>query len=76
MRILVTVLRLAGAAYVALFGLLYLVQDKILYNIDPVRTAPSAVGLGAVHEIAIRSPDGARLIAWHAAARSGQPTLL
>lgn len=76
MRIVILFLRAAGIAYVALFALLYLLQHKLLYHIDPVRTAPAAAGLANVREVEIHAADGIRLIAWHAPARAGQPTLL
>ena len=65
-----------GAAYMAIFVLLYLLQHKLLYYIDPVRTPPAAAGLPDVREVEITAADGVRLIAWHAPARTGQPTLL
>ena len=76
MRIVILFLRATGVAYVALFALLYLLQHKLLYHIDPVRTAPAAAGLANVREVEIHAADGVRLIAWHAPARAGQPTLL
>jgi uncharacterized protein len=66
----------AGIAYAVVFVLLYVMQDKLLYNIDPVRTPPAEAGLASVREIEMMAADGARLIAWHATARPGQPTLL
>jgi len=76
MRWLTFLLRLGGFAYVGSFAALYLVQDRLLYNIDPTRTPPASVGLTAVREVEVPVSGGATLIAWHAAARPGQPTLL
>ena len=76
MRIVISLLRAAGVAYVALFALLYLMQHKLLYHIDSIRTPPAEAGLANVREVEIAAADGTRLIAWHAPARAGQPTLL
>jgi pimeloyl-ACP methyl ester carboxylesterase len=43
---------------------------------DPTRTAPAAAGLDDVSEIEIVGKDGVRLIAWHAPAKSDNPTVL
>jgi uncharacterized protein len=75
-RFLRTTAIAAGIAYMVVFALLYLVQNKLLYHIDPVRTPPAAAGLAGVGEFEIAAADGVRLIAWHAPARPGQPTLL
>ncbi len=76
MRFTKIFLRATVFAYATAFVLLYLAQDKLLYHIDPVRTPPAEVGLAGVREIEIAAADGVRLLAWHAPAKPGQPTLL
>lgn len=80
LRYATRVLRIAAVtvvvAYVAAFTALYFAQNRLLYNIDPVRTLPAAAGLEGVQEVQLKTPDGATLIGWHGRARAGQPTLL
>lgn len=76
MRLLKTIARWIVGLYAVLFVGLYLAQDKLLYNIEPERVAPEAAGLASVREVVMTAPDGAKLVAWHAAAVAGQPTLL
>ena len=54
---------------------LYAGQRRLLYPADPTRVVPAAIGLD-VTEIVLATPDGERLVAWHAKAAPGQPTLL
>ena len=76
MRLLVKLLRIVAGAYVAVFAVLFFAQQKLLYNIDPVHTAPAAAGLEGVAEIQLATPDGETLIGWWGHAPPGQPTLL
>jgi uncharacterized protein len=66
---------LAAVYLVVLVGM-YLGQRRLLYFPDPTRRAPDSVGLKDVIERIIDTPDGHKIIAWHGAARPGQPTLL
>jgi len=65
-----------AAAYV-LVGLAgYFGQRKLMYFPDRERVQPGAVGLPNVSERVLKTPDGARVVAWYGKARPGQPTLL
>jgi uncharacterized protein len=65
-----------AAAYVLIALAGYLAQRKLMYFPDRARTPPAAVGLPDVEERVLKTPDGARVIAWYGKARPGQPTLL
>jgi fermentation-respiration switch protein FrsA (DUF1100 family) len=65
-----------AAAYVLIGVAGYLAQRKLMYFPDSSRTSPAAVGLPEVEERVLKTPDGARVIAWYGKARPGQPTLL
>ena len=71
-----SVLIILGGLYLIVLCGMYLAQRKLLYVPDPRRTAPATVGLPAVTERIIETPDGEKLIVWHGAAKPGQPTLL
>lgn len=64
------------ALYVATTATMYAYQDRLLYNPDPVRTAPSAVGLPMADEIHFQAADGTELVAWHTPPQPGHPTIL
>jgi len=65
-----------GAVYLA-FCLMALFGHRVfMYFPDPTRVAPEAVGLTGVAEVVLETPDGETLIAWHAPAKAGKPTLL
>lgn len=70
----------AVLALLTLYGVfavaMYCYQRKLIYRTNPLRVAPSDAGLPGIEEIALLTPDGERLIAWHGAAADGQPTLL
>lgn len=59
----------------ALAGLVF-VESKVIYRPLGGYMLPWAVGLQDVKETLLATPDGNRLVAWHAAAKPGQPTLL
>ena len=54
----------------------YLGQRRLMYFPDRARTLPAQAGLAGVEERVLKTPDGARVIAWYGKARPGQPTLL
>ena len=54
----------ALALYVALAGALYLYQRKLLYVPDKDRPVARDVGVAALREIELTTPDGLRLLAW------------
>jgi fermentation-respiration switch protein FrsA (DUF1100 family) len=62
--------------YAAVVLAAWLVQTRLVYFPDPARIDPRQLGLGGVEERWLTAPDGTRVIAWHAPARAGQPTLL
>jgi uncharacterized protein len=66
----------AAGLFVAGLSAVYLGQRRLMYFPDRVRTLPAQVGLAAVEERTLATPDGARVIAWYGRARPGQPTLL
>jgi fermentation-respiration switch protein FrsA (DUF1100 family) len=66
----------AVAAYALVAFVAYLGQRKLMYFPDVERVAPAEAGLSGVTERVLKTPDGARVIAWYGRARPGQPTLL
>ena len=69
-------LSIGGAVVLVLGGLLWSQQRILLYHPDPTRVSPTAAGLKTVREVVLEAGDGVKLVAWYAAARPGQPTLL
>lgn len=67
-------------AVVCVYGLIglaaYLGQRRLMYFPDRARTPPAEAGLLGVEERVLKTPDGARVIAWYGRARPGQPTIL
>ena len=61
-------------------GLLALIvpalQQRLMYFPDPRYFTPAQAGLAHVTERVLETPDGARVIAWQAKAKPGQPTIL
>ena len=76
MRRMTTALTVLAAVYGLLLLAAWLLQGWFVYLPDAARVAPAAVGLAGVDERWILASDGVKVIAWHARARSGQPTLL
>ncbi len=71
-KILVGVL----AIYVAFAGLLFLMQRKLQYVPDPSLVEPRQVGLESFAGLRLETPDGERLVAWHASPQGGLPTIV
>jgi hypothetical protein len=65
----------AAGLYLAAGVALYAAQRRLMYPADPTRIPPTSIGLDVI-EIEIETPDGERLVAWHAAAAPAMPTLL
>ena len=63
-------------AYALLAVAGYFGQRKLMYFPDRTRVQPAQAGLPDVSERVLKTPDGARVIAWYGKARPGQPTLL
>jgi hypothetical protein len=76
MKLALKLLSFALAGYLAVFALMFLAQRKLMYFPDTARTAPATAGLTDVEEVTLATPDGVRLIAWHARAAPGRLTLL
>lgn len=72
MKLLVLLL----AAYVALTGLLYLMQRKLQYFPDTRLVEPAEVGLDGFRMVRLDTPDGERFVAWHAPAEGDLPTIV
>lgn len=69
-------LLLAVAGYSALLVLMYVFQRSLMYFPDTKRTPPALAGLPQAEEVALRSSDGERLIAWHVPPRAGQKLVI
>ena len=73
------VFKAAGGAALAM-GLLALIvpvlQQRLMYFPDAAYFTPEDAGLPDVAEHVLETPDGHRVLAWYAAAKPGQPTLL
>src|SRR5215475_10231597 len=64
------------AIYAAFCAAAYFGNRLFMYFPDPARIPPAAAGLTGVEEIELRAADGVALIAWHAPAEQGAPTIL
>ncbi len=62
--------------YAALIGYIYAFQRTLQYHPDPAMRSPESVGLDGFDTIALKSPDGESIIAWHKPAAMGRPTIL
>jgi fermentation-respiration switch protein FrsA (DUF1100 family) len=76
MKTLLIVAALIAGIYVIAAGSLFVFQRRLIYFPDADREVPAEIGLRGVREVTLQTPDGERLIAWHAAAASGKPTIL
>jgi fermentation-respiration switch protein FrsA (DUF1100 family) len=64
------------AAYLAICAAAYFGNRIFMYFPDPARVPPAAAGLSGVEELTLNAIDGTQLIAWHARADEGKPTIL
>lgn len=64
------------AAYVLLVLAGYVLQRRFIYYPNPARVLPAEAGMTGVEERVLTMPDGVRVVAWHAKAKPGKPTLL
>jgi uncharacterized protein len=62
--------------YAAVVALMYFAQRKLMYLPDPARSAPAAVGLAEAEEVALDTPDGERLLVWHAPPQGDKPVII
>jgi fermentation-respiration switch protein FrsA (DUF1100 family) len=76
MKTLLMIVGVIAVLYVIAVGSLYVFQRRLIYVPDTEREAPADAGLRGVREVVLQTPDGARLIAWYAAAGPGKPTFL
>jgi hypothetical protein len=67
---------LALVLYCLVAAGMYLLQRKLQYFPGAQARTPESVGLTGVEPVKITTPDGETLLAWHAPAPAGQPTLL
>lgn len=72
MKLLVALL----ALYLCFTGLLYLMQRKLQYFPDTRQVEPAEVGLDGFSMVRLDTPDGERLVAWHAPTRRELPTIV
>ncbi len=66
----------ALCAYLAILGLLYVMQRELMYPRDPARAELAAARLPELEEVALTTDDGERLVAWVVPPREGKPVLL
>lgn len=76
MKTLMIIAGLIAGIYVIAAGSLYVFQRRLIYFPGTDREAPAEAGLRGVREVVLQTPDGARLIAWYAAAAPAKPTFL
>ena len=76
MSVLLKIALVAGAAYLCIALAAYFGQRSLIYFPDRARASPAEEGLPGVEERTLRTPDGARVLAWYGKARPGQPTIL
>lgn len=54
----------------------FLGQRRLMYFPDRMHTLPAEAGLVGVEERVLKTPDGARIVAWYGKAKTGEPTIL
>jgi hypothetical protein len=64
------------AIYLAVIGLLFVMQRKLQYFPDPRLVEPEEVGLDGFASVRLDTPDGERLVAWHAKPNGNHPTIV
>ena len=76
MSLLLKITAFALCAYAAVVLAAYLGQRRLMYFPDRERVRPVDEELANVVEQTLKTPDGARLIAWFGKAKPGNPTIL
>ena len=76
MSLLLKITAFALCAYAAVVLAAYLGQRRLMYFPDRERVRPVDEELANVVEQTLKTPDGARLIAWYGKAKPGNPTIL
>ena len=72
MSLLVKIAVFALCAYAAILLAAYLGQRRLMYFPDRAQRVPAEVGLPGVEERVLKTPDGARVIAWYGKAKPGR----
>jgi uncharacterized protein len=75
-RVMKILLLTSLVAYIAICAGMYFGQRRLLYFPEAKRTPPADEGVPTLSELEIATPDGEKLVAWYAAAKPGQPTIL
>jgi fermentation-respiration switch protein FrsA (DUF1100 family) len=73
LKVLLAIILLGYAGFTAV---LYVAQRSMLYLPETVRTAAAAAGFGEAQEVTLDTPDGEKVIVWHAAPRDEKPVVL
>jgi fermentation-respiration switch protein FrsA (DUF1100 family) len=66
----------AICAYLAVLGLLYVMQRELMYPRNAARAEIAGANLPGLEETALTTSDGERLVAWVVPPREGKPVLL
>jgi uncharacterized protein len=74
--VVLILLSLAIAGYVALAIAITVFQRRLIYMPDPRRTTPQDAGFDGVEVAHVATADGERLVVWYAPAPPGQPTVV
>jgi fermentation-respiration switch protein FrsA (DUF1100 family) len=69
-------LLLVSAFYLAVLAVLFVKQRDLMYPRNPARADIASANLPAAEEVALRTADGERLVAWVIPPRTGKPVLL
>ncbi|HEY7669137.1 MAG TPA: alpha/beta hydrolase [Hyphomicrobium sp.] len=73
---MIKVVLVLASAYALIAVAAFIAQRKLMYFPDRTRVLPASFALSGVEERVLKTPDGARLIAWYGRAEPGRPTLL
>jgi fermentation-respiration switch protein FrsA (DUF1100 family) len=76
MRFVKIVIGSALCAYLAVLGLLYVMQRDLMYPRNPARAEITSANLPGIEETTLTTADGERLVAWVMPPREGKPVLL
>lgn len=76
MNVLIKIITFIAVFYGVVVLALYLGQRKLIYHPDPTHTLPATLGLTTFREERLETPDGEKIVTWHAEPQSGQPTIL
>lgn len=63
-------------AFGGLIVVMYVLQRRLMYFPETVRTAPAAAGLAAAEEVTLDTGDGERVIAWHVPPRGNNAVVI